>query len=162
MYHNPMNRQEMNPYYGYPTPNPAQAPAQYPTQLQVPTPAGGPITPSGAVQGMPLGVSPNVAASPEPEGMLPLEQSYVENILRFNRGKMANVYMTFEYNPEWPAKVFRGTIVAAGRDHIILRDAKTGNDYLLLMVSLDFVEFEEPIEYVAPVLPGNVQTVPGR
>ena len=30
------------------------------------------------------------------QGMLPLEQSYIENILRLNKGKQATVVMTYE------------------------------------------------------------------
>lgn len=85
-----------------------------------------------------------------PAAMLPLEESYVENILRMNLGKMAAVYMTFENNPEWPARVFRGRVEAAGRDHIILSDPETGKRYLLLMVNVDYVIFDEPLQYVPP------------
>ncbi|WP_047980924.1 spore coat protein GerQ [Ornithinibacillus contaminans] len=83
-------------------------------------------------------------------GMLPTEQSYVENILRLNRGKAATVYMTFENNSEWNAKVFRGIIEAAGRDHLILSDPQTGRRYLLLMVYLDYVTFDEELNYEYP------------
>ncbi|QFT90990.1 Spore coat protein GerQ [Bacillus sp. THAF10] len=83
-------------------------------------------------------------------GMLPLEQSYVENILRLNRGKLATVYMTFENNREWNAKIFKGIIEAAGRDHLILSDPQTGKRYLLLMVYLDYITFDEELEYEYP------------
>ena len=109
-------------------------------QLTQPQPAGVQVPP------MPSGQQP----SPSIPGMLPLEQSYIENILRLNRGKVATVYMTFENNPEWNAKVFRGEIESAGRDHIILSDRKTGTRYLLLMVYLDYITFDEPITYDYP------------
>lgn len=83
-------------------------------------------------------------------GMLPMEQSYIENILRLNRGKIVDVYMTFENNTEWNAKVFRGSIEAAGRDHIILKDPESERRYLLLMVYLDYILFEEKINYEYP------------
>lgn len=82
---------------------------------------------------------------------LPLEQSYIENILRLNRGKVATVYMTFENNSEWNAKIFKGRVEAAGRDHIILVDLETGMRYLLLMVNLDYITFDEPLEYEYPL-----------
>jgi len=88
--------------------------------------------------------------APQIPGMLPLEQSYIENILRLNKGKIVNVYATFENNTEWNAKVFRGVIEAAGRDHIILSDPQTGVRYLILMVYVDYVTFEEEIEYDYP------------
>ncbi len=80
-------------------------------------------------------------------GMLPIEESYIENILRLNRGKVATVYMTFENNREWNAKIFKGVIEAAGRDHLILSDPQTGMRYLLLMVYLDYVTFDEELQY---------------
>nr|WP_308216588.1 spore coat protein GerQ [Pseudalkalibacillus decolorationis] len=85
-----------------------------------------------------------------PQGMLPVEQSYIENILRLNRGKIGTFYMTFEGNPKWTAKIFKGVIEAAGRDHIIISDPETGKRYLLLMVYLDYVTFDEELDYSYP------------
>ncbi|WP_078393075.1 spore coat protein GerQ [Shouchella patagoniensis] len=79
--------------------------------------------------------------------MLPIEQSFIENILRLNRGKYVTIHQTFEGNSEWNARVFRGRIEEAGRDHIIIGNPDTGEYYLLLMVNLDFVTFDEPIDY---------------
>ncbi|GAF64374.1 spore coat protein GerQ [Alkalihalobacillus trypoxylicola] len=81
---------------------------------------------------------------------LPLEQSFIENILRLNKGKIASFYMTFENNSEWNARVFRGRLEEAGRDHIIVSNPENGEYYLLLMVTLDYVVFDEPIEYEYP------------
>ena len=63
--------------------------------------------------------------------------------------------MTFENNTQWNAKVFRGEIEAAGRDHIILSDPQTGTRYLLLMVYLDYITFEGPIKYNYPFSGGQ-------
>lgn len=103
--------------------------------------------------GSQLGAMPqvqSVSAGQYVPGMLPLEESYIENILRLNKGKLATVYMTFENNQQWNAKVFRGVIEAAGRDHLIISDPKTGRRYLLLMVYLDYITFDEEIEYAYP------------
>lgn len=81
---------------------------------------------------------------------LPEEQSYIENILRMNLGKHATIYMTFENNSQWNAKIFKGILEAAGRDHIVISDPKTGMRYLLLMVNLDYITFEEPLNYTLP------------
>lgn len=83
-------------------------------------------------------------------GQLPIEQSYIENILRLNKGKVATVYMTFENNEKWNAKVFKGVIEASGRDHIILSDPQTGKRYLLLMVYVNYITFDEEINYSYP------------
>lgn len=75
------------------------------------------------------------------------EQSYIENILRLNKGKVAKFYMSFPDSVEWRDKVFTGTIEAAGRDHIIIADPNTGLRILLRLIYLDYVEFDEPINY---------------
>ena len=79
------------------------------------------------------------------------EQSYIENILRLNRGKLATIYMTFENNPEWNAKIFKGIVEAAGRDHVVLSDPTTGVRYLLSMINFDYATFDEEIEYSYPL-----------
>lgn len=75
------------------------------------------------------------------------EESYVENILRMNLGKHVTIYMTFENNSAWNNKIFKGQLEAAGRDHIIISDPSTGARYLLLMVNLDYITFDGPLNY---------------
>lgn len=79
------------------------------------------------------------------------EQSYLENILRLNRGKTATVYTTNENNPEWPAKVFKGRVENAARDHVVLSDPATGTRYVVLMVNIDYLTFDEPLQYVPEI-----------
>ncbi|MFJ7970037.1 spore coat protein GerQ [Psychrobacillus sp. NPDC096389] len=74
------------------------------------------------------------------------EESYIENILRLNRGKLGTFYFTFENNKEWNAKVIKGYVEAAGRDHVIISDP-SGKRYLMLMIYLDYVTFDEEINY---------------
>ena len=78
---------------------------------------------------------------------LPLEQSYVENILRMNKGKVASFYMTFPDAGEWKDKVFTGVVEQAARDHFVISDPKTGKWYLLLSIYLDYIVFDEEINY---------------
>ncbi|MDY0322490.1 MAG: spore coat protein GerQ, partial [Candidatus Carbobacillus sp.] len=104
---------------------------------------------------MPSGAT--IPGVPQTEEQMLAEQSYVENILRFNHGKMATFYLTYENNSEWNAKIIRGVIQTAGRDHIIVSDPDTGKRYLLLMVNLDYVVFDEPITYITPKVPSYVQ-----
>ena len=75
------------------------------------------------------------------------EQSYVENILRLNAGKKAKLHVTVPGSKEWQDRVFEGIIEQSGRDHIIMSNPQTGEWYLVLMIYLDFVTFEEPINY---------------
>ncbi|WP_420818524.1 spore coat protein GerQ [Paenibacillus paeoniae] len=108
--------------------------------MPAPVPSGSVITPGGG----------NIVTVPANE------ESYVENILRLNRGKIGTFYMTYENNREWNAKIFKGRIEAAGRDHIIISDSNTGMRYLLLMLNLDYVTFDEPIKYEYPFLGGTI------
>nr|WP_227394537.1 MULTISPECIES: spore coat protein GerQ [Jeotgalibacillus] len=82
--------------------------------------------------------------------VFPREESYIENIFRLNRGKMTTVYMTFENNREWNAKIFKGVIEAAGRDHLILSDPKTNQRYLLPLLYMDYATFDGEINYAYP------------
>lgn len=125
---------------------------QIPQQMQAPSGTsyqGGPLEASG---GLLVPVTPttqnknqNVAANVP--GMLSIDQAYIENLLRINKGRLATVYMTFNNNPEWGAKVFKGLIESAGRDHLLLSDPQTGTQSLLLLVNLDYITFDEPIEH---------------
>lgn len=126
----------------------------YPQQQQMPTPLPAPVpTPfvaGASAQAMPPMVPNGSFVTPTGGTVVTVpatEESYVENILRLNRGKMATFYMTYENNREWNAKVFRGIIEAAGRDHIIISDPSTGMRYLLLTLNLDYVTFDGPINY---------------
>lgn len=106
-------------------------------------PSGSPMTPSGTV--VPVQFPTN-------------EQSFIENILRLNLGKVGTFYMTYENNSEWNAKIFKGVLEAAGRDHIIISDPNTGVRTILLMVNLDFATFDQPLVYQYPGTIGNPPT----
>ena len=77
------------------------------------------------------------------------QQSYIENILRMNYGKVATIYMNFE-NSQWGSKVFKGIVQAAGPDHIILKDVSSETRYILLTIYLCYITFDEKIEYEYP------------
>lgn len=81
------------------------------------------------------------------ESSLPMEQSYIENILRLNKGKKVKAYFSYPDSTEWRDKVYNGVVEEAGRDHLIMSDPKTGDWYLLRMIYLDYVTFEEKINY---------------
>lgn len=115
---------------------PAQGAGTVPPQVS----SGSAMTPSGTV----------VTATPPV-----FEQSYIENILRLNLGKVGTFYMTYENNSQWNAKIFKGVVEAAGRDHIIISDPTTGQRTILLMVNLDYATFDQPLVYQYPGVIGN-------
>ncbi|GAC42755.1 spore coat protein GerQ [Paenibacillus popilliae] len=142
----------MAPYMGSPTPTPYMATPttsgyMVPQQVQgaaVPPPvsSGSAMTPNGTVITMP----PQM-----------YEQSYIENIFRLNLGKVGTFYMTYENNSQWNAKVFRGVLEAAGRDHIIISDPNTGQRVVMLMVNFDYATFDEPLNYQYPGVTPRLQ-----
>jgi len=92
--------------------------------------------------------NPNQQTAPNIVGNMTEEQSYIENILRLNKGKIGRFYMSFPDSVEFKDKVFTGIIEQSGRDHIIISDPSTGRWYLLLLIYLDYVEFDEKINYI--------------
>ena len=53
--------------------------------------------------------------------------------------------------------VYRGRVETAGRDHIIISHPSSGKRYLLLMANLDWVEFDEQINYPLEEISPEVQ-----
>ncbi|WP_373419553.1 spore coat protein GerQ [Bacillus sp. EAC] len=119
---NPFNYYPSFPRVTQPTPQQGQGQGQ------------GFAAPSGSM------ISPQGQITSAPSSMF--EQSYVENILRHNRGKVATVYMTFTGHQQ---QVFVGYVMGAGRDHIVLRDVNSNKTYILLTIYLDYVTFDEEI-----------------
>lgn len=83
------------------------------------------------------------------------EQSYIENILRLNRGKQVEIYASYPDSNDWRDKIFKGIVEQSGRDHIILSDPKTGNWYLILLIYVNYIKFDENIAYSPEFYPNN-------
>lgn len=83
----------------------------------------------------------------KPKDTMPMEQSYIENILRLNKGKNVKVFVSYPESSAWQNKEYIGIIEEAGKDHLIIKDSQSGSWYLLRMIYLDYVEFMEPISY---------------
>ena len=78
---------------------------------------------------------------------LPMEQSFIENILRLNKGRKVKAYVSYPDSSAWQNKIYEGVIEEAGRDHLIIRDPLNNNWYLIRIIYLNYVEFMEPIIY---------------
>ena len=96
----------------------AQQPGGFPATM----PAG--AHSAGFPMAMPSG--PSFAVPTVPLGGV-REESFIENILRFNHGKMGTFYFTYQGNNKWNAMVYHGRVETAGRDHIIISDPTTAN-----------------------------------
>ncbi|MGG3891413.1 spore coat protein GerQ [Metabacillus fastidiosus] len=114
-------------------------------QGSVTQPSGFPMsTPSGPSYALPMGTGQQTEQQAQGGTM---QESFIENILRFNKGKIGTFYFTYQGNNKWNAMVYQGRVETAGRDHIIISDPASGKRYLLLMSNLDWVEFGERINY---------------
>ncbi len=102
-----------------------------------------PSFPSGALESPPGNIS--IMST------LPIEQSYIENILRLNKGKRINAYVSYPDSSAWQNKAYKGIIEEAGRDHLIISDPETGTWFLIRLIYLDYVEFMEKINYEEPL-----------
>ena len=98
---------------------------------------------------------PNQSTAPNYSAQMPLEQSYIENILRLNKGKQIHVHYTVPDSVEFKDREFSGIIEQSGRDHIILSEPSTGKWLLLLMIYVDFITFDEKINYSPEFIPNN-------
>lgn len=95
------------------------------------------VTPPGNISVSDMNASSNI----------PQEQSYIENILRLNKGKKIKAYVSYPDSSAWQNKVYEGIIEEAGKDHLIVRDNMNNLWYLIRIIYLNYVEFMEPIVY---------------
>ncbi|MFX3617624.1 MAG: spore coat protein GerQ [Sporolactobacillus sp.] len=149
-----------------PTGQPQTGSASSPFSSQFTQPVGSPAVPPLPYMYPPYTTTPPGTAAPTVPAQMPMqpvaptaiplplvEQSYIENILRLNLGKTATVYCTFEGNSEWNAKSFTGTVEAAGRDHVIIKDSGSETRYLIPMVFVNYFTFTGPMSYSYPYAP---------
>ena len=57
---------------------------------------------------------------------LTMEQSYIENILRLNKGRKVKAYVSYPDSSAWQNKIYEGIIEEAGKDHLIIYDNGVG------------------------------------
>lgn len=82
-------------------------------------------------------LTPNIAPQPP----------YAENLLKQNQGKLATFYMSYPDSVEWRDRRFTGVIEDSGRDYALLSEPDTGKWWLLWLVYINYVEFDEPISH---------------
>lgn len=96
------------------------------------------ITPSN-----PTGDPQSLSGSTLPGSQPP----YAENILAMNRGKLATFYLSYSDSVEWRDKKFTGIIEDSGRDYALIKDPDSETRWLLWLVYLNYVEFDQQIEH---------------
>lgn len=86
-------------------------------------------------------------AKNENDGLLDIEDSYIENVLRQNKGKHVKAYISYPDSTIWRDKMYEGYIREASKDHLIV-ECLDGKWNLIPMIYLDYVEFEDRITYL--------------
>lgn len=143
-YWGPSAQQQMGQQYG-------QQPYYPYTQTQT--------TPTTTSSGTPgFSMFPSGAPATGPAAVR--EESYIENILRLNRGKPGTFYFTVpaatSVEGRGNTKVVRGVVEEAGRDHAVIRELSTDHHFLFPMIYFDFAEFDEHLNYLNSVpIPGS-------
>lgn len=74
------------------------------------------------------------------------DPQYAENLFTMNHGKKVTVYFSYPDSIEWRDRVFAGTIIAAGRDYLLLRNDQ-GQTILLWLIYINYAVFNEEISY---------------
>ena len=93
------------------------------------------FTPSGEQSNLPFDTN-NLVSNPE----------YADNVFYINIGKRVSVYFSYPDSIRWRDRVFTGTILAAGRDYLLLKNDQ-GQTVLLWLVYINFATFDEEISF---------------
>ena len=68
--------------------------------------------------------------------------TFVESILRNSIGTKATLYYSYPDSDKWHDVVYDGTILLIGEDYIIIADSATNKIVVLLMLYLNWVEYD--------------------
>ena len=75
-----------------------------------------------------------------------VDPQYAESLFALNHGKKVTVYFSYPDSIEWRDRAFTGTILAAGRDYLLLINDQ-GQTILLWLVYINFAIFDEEISF---------------
>lgn len=78
---------------------------------------------------------------------LPLEESYMDSLIRNNIGKQVCVYVTFPSSNDFKDFKFNGILEQSGKDYVVLSEPSTGKWHLISSIYIDFITFDENINY---------------
>jgi len=75
-----------------------------------------------------------------------VDPQYAENLFTMNHGKRVTVYFSYPDSIQWRDRVFTGTILAAGRDYLLLKNDQ-GQTILLWLVYINYATFDGEISF---------------
>ena len=68
---------------------------------------------------------------------------YIADLLKNNIGKYGIFYLSFCDAIEWRDSIFEGVIEQAGKDYVLIYNSKENKRYLLWMIYINYVIFNE-------------------
>ena len=74
-----------------------------------------------------------------------IEDNYIENVLKFNKGKSIKVYASYPVSSTWKDSIYDGVIEESGKDYLIISDPNTGKWYIIPILYINYLEFDEKI-----------------
>ena len=90
-------------------------------------------------------VFPQYNEEPMQKNIIQNTKPYIIELLKNNLNKKIKINMNFPYNEN--QNEFDGIIEQIGNDYIILSEPKTGNWKILPFIYLNYITFEEKINY---------------
>lgn len=92
----------------------------------------------------PMFPNQNMTNNPIKNSFPNLEYNYLEDILKNNKQKKVIVY-TITNSKENQEKIFNGIIEQVGKDYIIISNPEDGKHYLIPLIYLNYIKFDESI-----------------
>ena len=71
--------------------------------------------------------------------------SYIEDILKNNKGKKINISTIIPNSKEEMQKTFNGILEQTGKDYLIISNPEDGKYYLIPIIYLNYIKFDEKI-----------------
>lgn len=75
------------------------------------------------------------------------EQGNIKNVLKMNEGNKIKAYVSYPNPSSWQSKIYDGILEQSGKDYLIIKDVKDRSWLLIRLNYLDYIEFEERINY---------------
>ena len=79
--------------------------------------------------------------------VVPFEDSYIDSLIRNNIGKQICIYVTFPSSNDFRDFKFNGILEQSGKDYVVLSEPSTGKWHLIPSIYIDFITFDENINY---------------
>ena len=71
--------------------------------------------------------------------------NFIDDVLKNNKGKKIAISITLPNNKDFQEKTFNGIVEQTGKDYIIIYNPEDGKYYLIPLMYLNYIKFDEKI-----------------